>query len=107
MADAFVGERNGSAVDANVNSVTPRLDMKRTFRMVTMRQPRSPALWIVGVTAVLLTACSGTPTPTAGPSGTPAPSPTPSPTPLPPDTMSVSVLGLGIGTFDLAAFPVA
>ena len=35
------------------------------------------------------------------------PHPTPSPTPLPPDTLSVGVLGLGVGTFDLAAFPVA
>ena len=33
--------------------------------------------------------------------------PTPSPTPLPPDTLTVGVLGIGVGTFDLAAFPVA
>jgi hypothetical protein len=72
-----------------------------------MRQPTFPLLWIIGVAAVLLSACSGSPTPTPAPSRTPTPAPTPSPTPLPPDTMSVGILGLGIGTFDLAAFPVA
>jgi hypothetical protein len=70
-----------------------------------MRQPRSPLLWIVGVTAVLVSACSVSPAPTPRASRTPTPAP--SPTPLPPDTMSVALLGLGIGTFDLAAFPVA
>jgi hypothetical protein len=72
-----------------------------------MRRLRFPLLWIIGVAAVLLSACSGSPTPTPGPSRSPTPAPTPSPTPIPPDTMSVGLLGLGIGTFDLAAFPVA
>jgi hypothetical protein len=72
-----------------------------------MRPPRSPLVLLVGIAAVLLAACSSTPTPTPAPSRTPTPAPTPSPTPLPPDTMSVGLLGLGIGTFDLAAIPVA
>jgi hypothetical protein len=72
-----------------------------------MHRSRPPALWLAGVVVVLLAACSGTATPTPTPSATPTPTPTPSPTPLPPDTMSVGVLGIGIGTFDLAAIPVA
>jgi hypothetical protein len=64
-------------------------------------------LWLAGFAAVLLSACSSTPTPTPAPSQTPTPTATPSPTALPPDTLSVGVLGLGIGTFDLAAIPVA
>jgi hypothetical protein len=77
--------------------------------MVRMPRTRSPVLWLAGVTLVLLSACSGaaTPTPTATPTAAPTPTPTPSPTPLPADTMSVGVLGLGVGTFDLAAIPVA
>jgi hypothetical protein len=70
-----------------------------------MRQPGSPMLWLVGLAAVLLSACSGASTPT--PTTSPTPTPSPSPTALPPDTMAVGVLGLGVGTFDLAAFPVA
>lgn len=72
-----------------------------------MRHRGSLILWLVGLTAVLLSACSGASTPTPDPSHTPVPTPTPFPTPLPPDTMSVGLLGLGVGTFDLAAFPVA
>jgi hypothetical protein len=72
-----------------------------------MRQPRSPMLWLAGFAAVFLAACSSTPTPTPAPTQTPTPAPTPSPTPLPPDILTVGVLGLGIGTFDLAAIPVA
>ena len=72
-----------------------------------MRQPSSPVLCLAGIAALILAACSSTPTPTPAPSQTPTPAPTPSPTPLPPDTLSVGLLGLGIGTFDLAAIPVA
>jgi hypothetical protein len=72
-----------------------------------MRQPRSPRFVLAGIAAVLVAACSSTSTPTPAPTRTPTPAPTPSPTPLPPDTMSVGVLGVGIGTFDLAAIPVA
>ncbi len=75
-----------------------------------MRRSRPTILALVGATAMLLAACAGAPTPTASPARatpTPTPVPTPSPTPLPPDTMSVGVVGLGIGTFDLAAIPVA
>jgi hypothetical protein len=68
---------------------------------------RSPLLWLAGVVAVLLSACSGaaSTTPTVSPTATATPSP--SPTALPPDTLSVGVIGVGIGTFDLAAIPVA
>jgi hypothetical protein len=67
--------------------------------------PKHPLLWLAGVAAVLLSACSGAATP--APSSSPSHAPTPSPTPLPPDTMAVGVLGIGVGTFDLAAIPVA
>jgi hypothetical protein len=77
--------------------------------MVTMPQFRSPLLWLAAAATLLLPGCSGaaavTPTPTSMP--TPTATVTPSPTPLPPDTMSVSVLAVGVGTFDLAAIPVA
>lgn len=74
-----------------------------------MPRTRCPVLWLAGATLMLLSACSGaaTPTPSVTPTPAPTPTPTPSPTPLPPDTMSVGVLGIGIGTFDLAAIPVA
>ena len=74
-----------------------------------MPQHRSPLPWLAAVGMVLLAACSGgsPPTPTPNPTATATPAPTPTPTPLPPDTLSVGVLGIGIGTFDLAAFPVA
>jgi hypothetical protein len=73
-----------------------------------MPQLRSPRLWIASAAVLLLAACSGTvtTTPTAV-APTPTPAPTPSATPLPPDTLEVGVLGVGVGTFDLAAFPVA
>jgi hypothetical protein len=73
--------------------------------MVTMS--RRLLFWPAAAAMVLLTACSGAPTPTPSASPSPSATPTPSPTPLPPDTMSVGVLGIGIGTFDLAAIPVA
>lgn len=74
-----------------------------------MVQRLSPLLWLASAGVLMLTACSGTPapTPTPTPSHTTPPSPTSSPTPLPPDTLTVSVLATGVGTFDLAAFPVA
>lgn len=72
-----------------------------------MLRRQSPLLWLASAGALMLAACSGTPAPTPTPSHTTPPSPTPSPTPLPPDTLTVSVLAAGVGTFDLAAFPVA
>lgn len=72
-----------------------------------MAQLPSPRICLVGGATLLLSACSGTATTTPAPSRTPTPAPTASATPLPPDTLSVGVLGLGVGTFDLAAFPVA
>jgi hypothetical protein len=68
---------------------------------------RRPPSWLAAVAVVLLSACSGAATPTPSPSPSPSATPTPSATPLPPDTMAVGVLGIGIGTFDLAAIPVA
>ncbi len=57
---------------------------------------------------VLLASCSSTPASTPTPAPTqPAATPTPSPSPLPPDTMTIAVLASGVGTFDLAAIPVA
>ena len=73
--------------------------------MVGMPRVRSPLLWLAGVAMVLLSACSGTVARTATPS--PTATPTPSPTALPPDTLTVGVVGVGVGTFDLAAIPVA
>ena len=72
-----------------------------------MPQPRSPLPWLAAIGMVLLAACSGASPPTPTPAPTATATPAPSPTPLPPDTLSVGVLGIGIGTFDLAAFPVA
>jgi hypothetical protein len=70
-----------------------------------MRRRRSPLLWLTGTCVLVLAACSGTAASTPTPSH--APPPTPTPTPLPPDTQTISVLADGVGTFDLAAFPVA
>jgi hypothetical protein len=75
--------------------------------MMTMARLRSPLLLLAGVTLVLLTGCSSAAPTTPDPSQTAAPTPMPSPTALPPDTLAVGVLGIGIGTFDLAAIPVA
>ncbi len=72
-----------------------------------MLRRRSPLLWLASAGVFVLAACSGTPAATPTPAPTHPSSPTPSPTPLPPDTMTVSVLADGVGTFDLAAFPVA
>ncbi|HUZ69524.1 MAG TPA: hypothetical protein VMU65_07405 [Candidatus Saccharimonadales bacterium] len=70
-----------------------------------MPRSRSPLLLFASVGALMLAACSGTAA--ATPTPTHPPTATPSPTPLPPDTLTVSVLASGVGTFDLAAFPVA
>lgn len=70
-----------------------------------MLRRRSPLLLLAAAGALMLGACSGTAA--ATPTPTHPPAPTPSPTPLPPDTLTVSTLADGIGTFDLAAFPVA
>jgi len=74
-----------------------------------MLQCRSPLLWLATAAMVLLPACSGGGTAKPPATDTPAAtaSPSPSPTPLPPDTMSVAVVATGVGTFDLAAIPVA
>jgi len=70
-----------------------------------MPQRRSWLLPTAGAVCLLLAACSSTATST--PTPTHLATPTPSTTPLPPDTMTVSVLASGVGTFDLAAIPVA
>lgn len=72
-----------------------------------MAQPRSAMPGLVALTMLLVAACSSAPVSTPTPAPTASATPTPSPTPLPPDTLAVGVLGIGIGTFDLAAFPVA
>ena len=73
-----------------------------------MPQRRSPLPWLAAVGLVLLAACSGAlhAHPDAG-ANRHRDARRRRPTPLPPDTLSVGVLGIGIGTFDLAAFPVA
>ncbi len=69
---------------------------------------RSSLLCVVGIVVVMMSACSGmTSTPTPTPSATASPAPSPTETPLPPDTLSIAVLATGVGTFDLAAIPVA
>lgn len=73
--------------------------------MERMRHQRSSVLWLAGAAALVLSACSGAST--TSPRSSRTPDSTPSPTPLPPDTLTVGVLGIGIGTFDLAAIPVA
>ena len=72
-----------------------------------MLDARSPLPWLAVVGMVLLSSCSSPPPPTPTPAPTATATPAPSPTPLPPDTLAVGVLGIGIGTFDLAAIPVA
>ena len=55
-----------------------------------------------------MSSCSASTPPPSSPSATAIPSaPAPTPTPLPPDTLTVAVLSAGVGTFDLAAIPVA
>lgn len=72
-----------------------------------MPRHRFRPLLLAAASALLLSACSSS----GGPSPTPTPRATPStsasPTPLPPDTLSVTVEAVGVGTFDLAAIPVA
>ncbi len=66
-------------------------------------------VWIAGAVAMGLSACAGSGAPSPSPSPTPARTlvPTPTATTPPPDTLTVTVLSLGVGTFDLAAIPVA
>jgi hypothetical protein len=72
-----------------------------------MAKPRSPMPGFAALAMLLLAACSSAHVSTPTPAPTASATPAPSPTPLPPDTLAVGVLGIGIGTFDLAAFPVA
>lgn len=72
-----------------------------------MRQHRLSLLCGLAAAAVLLSACSGQSIPRPTPTPSPTAVPTSSATPLPPDSLTVAVLGVGIGTFDLAAIPVA
>jgi hypothetical protein len=69
---------------------------------------RFSALGVIVVASVGLAACGpATPSHKATPSATPR-SPTPSPTATPgPDTQTVSVLATGVGSYALAAIPVA
>jgi hypothetical protein len=62
---------------------------------------------MVSIGTLLLSACSGAGTPSPSSSPTPTPSPAPTPTPLPPDQMTVAVIATGVGTYALAAIPVA
>lgn len=70
-----------------------------------MPQLRTAILSLAGVVLLLLSAGSGAATP--APSRSPTATPSPSPTPPPPDIQAIAVLEVGIGTFDLAALPVA
>jgi hypothetical protein len=102
---ASVGLRR--ALDLDVNSVTALAEPGREPTMVVMLPRRSALLWLLSGVALTLSACSGatTSTPTPVPTSSPAPSSTP--TPLPPDRLTVTVLAAGVGTFALAAIPVA
>ena len=75
--------------------------------MVAMLRGRSARFSLLCVVAMTLGACSGATT--SNPTPTPAISAAPSSTPtsLPPDQLSVTVLAAGVGTFALAAIPVA
>lgn len=67
---------------------------------------RAPLLvCLASAGALMMAACSSATTPTPTPSH--ATSPTPSPTAPPPDTLTVAIIASGVGTFDLAAIPVA
>jgi hypothetical protein len=75
--------------------------------MVTMHWRRSSLLCLVSTGVLMLSACSVSPTTTRTPARTVSPAPSSTPTPLPPDTLTVAVLAAGVGTFALAAIPVA
>jgi hypothetical protein len=64
-------------------------------------------LCLTSAGALMLAGCGSTTVPTATATASHASSPTPKPTPLPPDKQTVSILASGVGTFDLAAIPVA
>jgi hypothetical protein len=68
---------------------------------------RSSPLWLVSSVAVALSACSGATTSSPTPARTVSPVASSTPTPLPPDQLTVAVVAAGVGTFDLAAIPVA
>jgi hypothetical protein len=70
-----------------------------------MLQRRSTLLFFASAVTLALAACGGASTATPTPSR--SSSPTPSATPLPPDTLTISILATGVGTFDLAAYPIA
>jgi hypothetical protein len=72
-----------------------------------MHWRRSSLLCLVSTGALTLSACSGSPAATRTPMQTASPAPSSTPTPLPPDTLTVAVLAAGVGTFALAAIPVA
>ena len=72
-----------------------------------MLRRRSSLLCLLSSGALMLSACSGSPTSTRTPARTASPAPSSTPTPLPPDTLTVAVLAAGVGTFALAAIPVA
>jgi hypothetical protein len=74
--------------------------------MVAMLRRRSTLLWLLSGVALTLSACSGGTTSSPTPSTT-SPAASSTPTPLPPDHLTVTVLAAGVGTFDLAAIPVA
>jgi hypothetical protein len=72
-----------------------------------MLRRRSALLCLVSTGALMLSACSGSTTTSPTPARTASPAPSSTPTPLPPDKLTVAVLAAGVGTFALAAIPVA
>ena len=74
-----------------------------------MPRRRFAPLWLGAASALVLGGCSTSSPPSPSPSATrpPTSEATPTATPLPPDTLTVSVVAVGVGTFDLAAIPVA
>src|SRR6202162_749828 len=91
----------------DVNSVTASAEPGWQPTMVAMPPRRSALLWLLSGAGLTLSACStaATSSPTPAPTTSPAASSTP--TPLPPDHLTVTVLAAGVGTFALAAIPVA
>jgi hypothetical protein len=75
--------------------------------MVAMLPLRSALLWLLSGVALTLCACSGAATSSPPPTHATSPAASSTPTPPPPDQLTVTVLAAGVGTFALAAFPVA